>query len=177
MQRDPMAHEDCRGGPVTDIKRLAIRVLVADDEAEVRDAYRQILRRSRYERRNRGVSQSAGPALHETRRGSGGEEALGAQYRISRRSFAKARKRRSPRFATRSPRTIRSRWHSSTCACRRGRMACGRRRAFANSIRPSKSSCARRTPTSIRARWAPSCRPRKSSRTCKSRFIRTKFAR
>jgi diguanylate cyclase (GGDEF)-like protein len=28
---------------VTDIKRVAIRVLVADDEAEVRDAYRQIL--------------------------------------------------------------------------------------------------------------------------------------
>ena len=28
---------------MTDIKRMAIRVLVADDEADVRDAYRQIL--------------------------------------------------------------------------------------------------------------------------------------
>jgi diguanylate cyclase len=29
--------------PVTDIKRMAVRVLIADDESEVRDAYRQIL--------------------------------------------------------------------------------------------------------------------------------------
>src|ERR1039457_2210584 len=32
-----------RETPVTDIKRIAIRVLIADDESEVRESYRQIL--------------------------------------------------------------------------------------------------------------------------------------
>ena len=67
-------------------------------------------------------------------------EESSAATRLSRRCSARAPKRRSPRCATRSPRTIHSPWHFSICACRRVPTACGPRRAFASSIPPSKSS-------------------------------------
>ena len=143
---------------VSDMKKPPIRVLVADDEAEVRDAYRQILLEADmssetavfHNLRERLFSKSMPDPMAKARL---------EPKRTLRRCSAREPRPPSRRCATRSASTIPSPWYFWTCACRPDPTASGPRRASGNSIRPSKSSCARPIRTSIRAISAAWCRP------------------
>ena len=63
---------------MTDSKRLPIRVLIADDEAEVRDAYRQILLEADMSSETAVFRNLRERLFTQSRCGSAGEEALGA---------------------------------------------------------------------------------------------------
>ena len=101
---------------MTEIKR-AIRVLIADDEAQVRDAYREILIDADMNGETAVFRNLRDAAVHQARRRSRSRESCPRRTRLSRRCSARARRRRLPRCATRSPRTTPLRWPFSTCGC------------------------------------------------------------
>ena len=155
-------------------RNTPIRVLVVDDEPEIRDAYKQILCDAEVDLEMTG--------FHELR------------SRLFRKDPAEALRQRAAAarltsfdvtFCEQAPQAVaavkerlaRNEPFADPAVGVTGATVLGRRPRSASSIRRSKSSSVPPTRTPTPSRSAVSRRPRRSSRICRSRFIPMKCAR
>ena len=150
-----------------------IRILVADDEPAIREAYRPGVWRSRPAR---GSGRDPGPARPPLQtRCAGGRRGPPRHLRShsgQQRGGGRRRRHQGDRRPARP-----TRWCSWICACPRARMAPGPPRGSASSTPTSRSSFARPIPTSTRSTSAARCRRRTRSPSCRSPFTPTKCGR